>query len=561
MPSSHRETSAASIKTVLLLIVLAGATLRIGLFLAADVLSLDESMLALNLATRGMLDLTRPLEFQQSAPVLYLWLSHLALRLAGVTEQTLRLLPLLSGLLLPWAVWSLGRRVLPARAALLAAAIAALSPLAVSFANIAKPYAVDALIAALLLAATLKVRDSSRDRDWILLALSCAVAPFASTPSVFILAGTLLALFPGPEARRGPPLRRYLTVLGGVVLGAGVNYLLFQRAVSGDPYLQRFFASVFLWPLDGSLPGKLVESGSELVHRFYFMGVVHVSNVFVVLTLAIVGIGTVELHRRNGWRWTCLCLTPFIAVAGASVLRSYPLVNRLLMFLAPLLAVMSAAGLDYLVAKLVPRYRTLGLAVAAAGSLYLALLTNLHEIRRVHSKELAVRPMLVQYATSRSPGDPVYLYARTIPSWAFYTTDWSHPDRARINALMALARRIGPNSGNIPSRGRPVVHEGWDLVNRSGDHDELVGIPSGMEDRQDTFLHGHPDPGWADNEAARMRAAGGRQIWVVLGHRFNVLDNELEQAIVRAGGRIVGDRQHWWMRIWQVRFPTSQQPG
>lgn len=102
-----------------------------------------------------------------------------------------------------------------------------------------------------------------------------------------------------------------------------------------------------------------------------------------------------------------------------------------------------------------------------------------------------------------------------------------------------------------------MVREGWDLVHRSGDHAELVGTPSGMEDRHDTFLHGAPDPGWADNEAARMRAAGGRQIWVVLAHRFNVLDNELQKAITRAGGRVLADRQHGWMRIWQVRFPAS----
>jgi hypothetical protein len=122
---------------------------------------------------------------------------------------------------------------------------------------------------------------------------------------------------------------------------------------------------------------------------------------------------------------------------------------------------------------------------------------------------------------------------------------------------MELAQRIGPNSGNAPSRDRPVAHEGFELVVRSGDHDELVGISSGIEILYRGSGRRTPDPGWADNEVARMRATGARQIWIVLTHHSTEVETDLQTAILRAGGSIAEDWREWAARLWQVSFPES----
>lgn len=545
-----------------MLVLLVGVVVRLGPFLAAPALYLDEAMLALDLATRHAIGLLRPLDFEQSAPIIYLWLSRAALVMGGVNEWMLRLVPLLSGILLPWAVWSLARRLLSARAALLAAAIVALSPLAVWYANVAKPYALDALVATLLLLAAVEVRDSNRKSWWIALTLGGALAPFVSAPSVFVLAGVLVALVPGRSARGGGGLpSRYVLLVASVAIGSAVNYLLFQRRLGGEGYLLRFHQRAFLWPLDGALPGRFSEMVSGFTQFFYYGRPIHVPAVLLIATLAVTAVGLAALHRRWGATWTALAVTPVCAMLGAAVLRKYPVVERLALFLAPIAAVLLAAGVERLVERWIPRWRTEAFAIASSVFLLPSALTDTRNVIRPHGDGAEVRPMLAAYAAGREPGDPVYLYARAVPIWAFYTTDWSHPDLQRVAELTALARRIGPNSGNAPSRGRPVQHEGFDLVVRAGDHVELVGAPSGIEILYTLAMRLMPDSGWADNEVERMRNAGGEHIWVFLTHHSTAVETDLQAAIVRAGGTIEGDWRRWAVRLWRIRFPRPGSPG
>jgi hypothetical protein len=296
-----------------------------------------------------------------------------------------------------------------------------------------------------------------------------------------VLAGVLAALLPARSAWSGRLPARYLVLAGCAAIGAGGNYLLFQRGVGGEAYLLRFYDRAFPWPPDASLPGRLSRIVSDFTQFFYYGRGVDVPAVLLVATLALVVLGLWSLHRRHGWWWTRLCLTPVLAVAGAAVLRKYPPVERLLLFLTPLIAVLTAGGVEFLVERVTPRRRTLAFAVVACAGLLVPAITDARNVLRPHGEGAEVRPMIAAYVAGREPGDPVYLYARGVPIWAFYTTDWSHPDRRRLEALKSLAIRIGPNSGNVPARGRPVQHEGFDLVVPTGDHVELVGTPSGIE--------------------------------------------------------------------------------
>ena len=80
---------------------LAGTWLRLVQFFAARSLWLDESMLALNVASRSFRDLLRPLDYNQVAPPLFLWLGRLSIDLAGTNEMALRAWPMLAGLSVP----------------------------------------------------------------------------------------------------------------------------------------------------------------------------------------------------------------------------------------------------------------------------------------------------------------------------------------------------------------------------------------------------------------------------------------------------------------------------
>ena len=78
-------------------IVAAGAAIRLAQFLQRRSLYIDEAMVVLSVASRSFSGLMRPLDYDQMAPVPFLWALRLATTLAGVSEQSLRFVPLLGG--------------------------------------------------------------------------------------------------------------------------------------------------------------------------------------------------------------------------------------------------------------------------------------------------------------------------------------------------------------------------------------------------------------------------------------------------------------------------------
>src|SRR5438552_2964310 len=79
-------------------IIIAGALFRIAGFLANRSLWCDEAGLAANIINRSFIDLTKPLEQQQNAPIGFLFLERAVVLVFGTGEYALRLVPLLSAL-------------------------------------------------------------------------------------------------------------------------------------------------------------------------------------------------------------------------------------------------------------------------------------------------------------------------------------------------------------------------------------------------------------------------------------------------------------------------------
>ena len=71
--------------------------LRLGRYVSDRSLWLDESLLALNLTTRSYRGLLETLDFNQGAPIGFLWAERLVLGALGDSELSLRLFPLSLG--------------------------------------------------------------------------------------------------------------------------------------------------------------------------------------------------------------------------------------------------------------------------------------------------------------------------------------------------------------------------------------------------------------------------------------------------------------------------------
>jgi hypothetical protein len=116
----------------------------------------------------------------------------------------------------------------------------------------------------------------------------------------------------------------------------------------------------------------------------------------------------------------------------------------------------------------------------------------------------------------RLPGEPIYVFARTLPAWTFYSTDWAHPDTARLRFLMRSAGSTGAAFENAPSRGRVRDEEEIAVRPSPAAPGELLGLPSGMEWREvQEHVRPAPDSGWVETERRRIEDAATPGVWVL----------------------------------------------
>jgi hypothetical protein len=517
---SRMRAEPASLWTLWGAFLLAGIAFRLIQFFAARSLWLDESMLALNIASRSLGALLRPLDYNQVAPPLFLWLGRLSVRLAGTNEMALRAWPMLAALLVPPVLSLLAYRWLGAAGGLITIALASLSPTLVVYANEAKPYGSDALITVALLAAALAVRDRpAASGRWCALLLCGIAGLLLSIPATFVLPAALLSLALEPVVRGEK--RRWLAacaIAWAATLAA--LYLGLYGVGARNPHQQQGYEQAFLFPGAG-FEGRARLALRGTVWPAFAGNGSHIPNLpdwALGATLLVLAAGLVVLARRNGRAVGVLIALPIVLVIAASALRRYPLgVPRMMVFAAPLWILMAAGALSATASWLRAYARPAFLV--AAGLLCLAPLVKarVREAQDPPQGEDA-RALVAAFRERPASGEAVYVAARGIPSWVFYTTNWEKPDRNRL-AFYSRAASNGPSFENAPSRSRPVVNEGSDLVYYvRGHRPELLGLATGRQWRWPGFVTENPDEGWAANEARRIAGAADPCTWMYFTH-------------------------------------------
>jgi hypothetical protein len=514
--------------TLLALAAAGGAVLRLLHYVDRRSLWLDECMLALNIVTRGFLDLLRPMDYNQAAAPLFLWAEHLAVLVGGVGELSLRAVPMAAGLLLPVLVGLLGFRLGGTAMGASAAALAALSPILIRFANEAKPYGVDPFVSAVLLVLAWAVlrRPDSRGRFWAL-GTAGLLGLLVSIPAVF----TLGAVAAGLWLHRGAPVPRLRIVACGALWGLATAVLFFTyyRTPHANPGLHAGYEKALLVPgrelgerLALALPGTVlpvVTGDGANVPRA--LAPVHWALVAAYL------LGAAWLGRRHGVSGVVLIAGPLLLCCAASAVRVYPVgVPRLMAFVAPSLILLLAAAAAAVAEALAPHARPA--VLAAAGVTAVAFLAVPRARAALHPWRGEEAARLVEAFRHRPREvEPVYVGAAGIPSWIFYTTNWEKPNRDRL-AFYAQSATAGPSFNNNPPRAFPVVDEGADNVYRFRDRREILGLGPGNQWRWPTFVKRVPDAGWADNEAGRIAREANPCAWLYFTH---VSDNSARSIL------------------------------
>ena len=545
-------------------LLLFGAVVRIVGFLQNASLSGDEAMLALSIGTRTLSGLLRPLDYGQVATIPFLWAERLITYAFGVSAYTLRIPTLVAGIALLWVLFRLARDLLGPVGAVVALALAATSFPLIRYSVEIKPYILDSLVAAGLIWLTIRLIDRLDDRRlWLALVTGGAFAVLLSAPALLVCGAIILALSVVALRRKRWRLVLWLSLLG--VLWAGIfaaAYVSWYAPNAEAPYMRAFWAEAFLTPGSPRFFPRLWRSLGDLSCTLTcWRGLLDTSPLLLLLG----AIGSIHLVRRKGPEYSILLTVPILAAFGASAVGKYPIATRLVLFSAPLLAILVATGAVVLAnaaERAWPRIRARWLLLALVyPSLLLAATLAVAPPKDWGFRGVEVRPLAEEYLKSAGK-EPVYIFPRAVPAWVFHTTNWTAPDTARLRWVATVAGPAGLGFVNGPTRGPRQLGEGATLAYTSDSRTELFGTSTGAQGRVGVgYSPPRPDPGWAESEAWRIRSAARPYIWIALSdYAHGPLDERtiLMKAVRDAGGTIAHTEAAADAVLYRVRFPPVQ---
>ncbi len=365
----------------------------------------DEAALVLNALDKGFLELLGPLRFSEAAPPLFLWLTRAASLALGDGPLALRLLPFLASCASLLLLASSARRLLPERAVPWAVLLFAVSEQLLWHASEAKPYAMDVLCATALIALYARVRPEAVGRWCLLFAALAPLMIWTSYPACFLLGGLVLALLPAVWRQRSIEAGLCFGLLGVSISGAFLALLLGPIHAQHDPVIHECWQNSFPdWSRPWSVPGWAFLSTLGAC-RYCCKPV---GEAFAFLA----ALGAVGLWRGGRRGWTVLLLGPSALALLAACLHRYPYTGaRVMVFAAPAVVLLTAAGADRAFAWLATRRRA-ACAVLAA----LLLWPMAH----------ALRTAVFVWPETDSAGAADYVQGRRQPGEPVRGNNWSH---------------------------------------------------------------------------------------------------------------------------------------
>jgi 4-amino-4-deoxy-L-arabinose transferase-like glycosyltransferase len=342
--------AALSLRVLMIAVLVAGVAWRVGRYAAHWPLWGDEAFVAVNLVDRDFAGMLRPpLEYGQIVPIGFLWAELAIAKVLGLSEWSMRLLPLLSGLAAFLLGWRLAVAVLDRRSALLAVAVLAASFYPVRHGVEVKPYAGDICVAVVMLWLAWRLKDRLGSIGlWIALTGVGVAAVWFSLPSIFVIGGVGLFLAWRGLVSRG--LRYWVPLAIFAVITFASFACMYYVFAGPNTRANPWYWNIPTWqesfpPLKRPwlIPWWLlkVHAGNMLAYP------VGGKNFGSAATLLLVVIGAVSLWRRGRRDGVVLLLAPLLPALGAAALRLYPYgtSTRVMLFMAPSFCLLAGAGL------------------------------------------------------------------------------------------------------------------------------------------------------------------------------------------------------------------------
>ncbi|WP_375436852.1 glycosyltransferase family 39 protein [uncultured Hymenobacter sp.] len=424
-----------------------GIALRVFHYVYNRSLWTDEIYLTAGIAEMNFQDLlSKPLPYMQKAPIGYLLICHLFVVLFGNNELALRLYSLLTGVAALFLFVPVARHFLKPFGTLVALTLLACATPIVYHSVEAKPYGPDLFITILLLWFYVRYQQNTSSKNLWWWGIGGSIAVWLSYPSIFVLAAMGLAVG-GNYLIKGDWNRIFRLVLpfGLWLVSFLLSYFLFTKEGSDAGWLVYFF-----YKFEGYFPLQPVSSVTWLMKKaviffHYPLGLTWIDELveqtylrrfvqrMTIVPVVLSGLGVLYFFRTNKRYLLVVGLVLLVAVV-ASCLKLYPFHERMIVYLAPFVILLLAAGCDYLSSKTTSlKYVSYGLTLLLLGGLLKnAAATTLTPYLLSGYKMSYYREALDYVNRKYQAGDGVYVYWNGAAGYKYYKT----ADALRFEAVI-----------------------------------------------------------------------------------------------------------------------------
>ena len=289
-----------SIKSISFIFIGWGLALRLIQFFSGRSLWADEAKISLNILNRSYVELTQVLDYNQVAPIGFLWIEKLATQLLGPNEFALRLFPLLSDIISLFLIYYLAKRYLHPLAIAISVAFFACHRELIYYSSEIKQYSSDVGISLLVLAIIHSASNRLKKSQVFLFSIVGAIAVWFSHPSVFVLAGVLFSAII-PQVIRHIKDKESLHLLGWLIvcsvwtISFGAFYILAIQTASSNEELLMSWSSYRAFPESFLDIDWLIYS----LKRFFWNPLDFPKPFFDKVAITVFLIGCAALYQRS----------------------------------------------------------------------------------------------------------------------------------------------------------------------------------------------------------------------------------------------------------------------
>lgn len=378
----------------------------------------DEAMLALNISQKSFLELLKPLEMNQVAPVGFLMTEKLFIILFGVHDWALRIYPFLSFLFSLILLFKINQKLFESKIISLISCVFFITNLSIFYySNEVKQYSSDVLVSLLLIYTYISNADLKSKKEILFTSLVGAAAIFFSNTSIIILV-TIAACVLNNFFKRttSKNFNKFVPLL--IWLFSFTFYFLFFIK---DHPTKKFM--VDYWSARKAFPTENIFSPEFRLFVFrkikmLFSSFSEFGNTWIFF-FALFLLGLYFIYKKE--KRLIFLIAPLFIHFILSICKLYPFETRMLLYAIPIISTFISFGL-FSIVNIISKRTNLKIGYIIP-ILPFVLLISLSFTCPVKKEE--IKPCL-QFANQHiSNGEKLYVYYMANPAFQFYRNEYS----------------------------------------------------------------------------------------------------------------------------------------